>query len=62
LTATEQIRADHRLANLPVLAMTANVGAEHVAESFNAGMNDHLTKPVNMEELYAALFKWGKRG
>jgi len=59
LTATVQIRSDHRFTNLPILAMTANVGAEHLAESAAAGMNAHLTKPVDVNKLYSALKKWG---
>jgi len=62
LTATAQIRADHRYDNLPVLAMTANAAAEHQAESMSVGMNDHLTKPIDVNQLYNALKKWGKRG
>jgi len=42
--------------------MTANSGPEHMEESIKAGMNEHLTKPVDMEKLYCALIKWGKRG
>ena len=61
LTATAQIRSDPRFADLPVLAMTAHAGSEHLAESLNVGMNDHLTKPVDVEKLYGALTKWGKR-
>jgi signal transduction histidine kinase/ActR/RegA family two-component response regulator len=61
LTATAQIRADRRFDSLPVLAMTAHAGPEHLAESLSAGMNDHLTKPVDVERLYGALTKWGRR-
>ena len=61
LTAAAQIRADRRHDNLPILAMTANAGAEHLEESMRAGMNDHLTKPLDTEQLYKALIKWGKR-
>ena len=61
LTATAQIRADRRYDGPPILAMTANTGKEHYEESINAGMNDHLTKPINMEQLYKALLKWSKR-
>ena len=61
LTAASQIRSDHRYDDLPILAMTANVGAEHVKESFRAGMNDHLTKPVDAGQLYGALLKWSGR-
>ena len=61
LTTTIQIRSDQRYDNLPIIAMTANVGAEHVEESRNAGMNDHLSKPVDMDLLYNALIKWSGR-
>ena len=61
LTATSQIRSNSRYDDLPILAMTSNAGMEHIAESKNAGMNDHLTKPVDPEQLYQALIKWGKR-
>jgi CheY-like chemotaxis protein len=62
LTATVQIRADHRYDGLPILAMTANAGKEHFDESIKAGMNDHLIKPIDVEHLYNALIKWSKRG
>ena len=41
--------------------MTAGSAAEHLEESMKAGMNDHLTKPVDVEKLYSALIKWGGR-
>ena len=61
LTAASRIRSDPRYTNLPILAMTANAGAEHLEESIKAGMNDHLTKPVETEKLYEALLKWGRK-
>ena len=61
LTATAQIRSDSCYDSLPVLAMTANSESEHIEESKKAGMNDYLTKPVDVEKLYSALIKWGKR-
>jgi len=60
LSTTVRIRADSRYNSLPILAMTANAAMEHIRESFEAGMNDHLTKPVEKEQLYAALDKWRK--
>ena len=60
LTATAQIRLDPRYDALPILAMTANAGPEHLAESKSAGMNDHLTKPVEVGQLYSTLIKWKK--
>ena len=61
LTTTAQIRADGRFGDLPILAMTANAGAEHLEESMNAGMNDYLTKPVDTKQLYKTLMKWGRK-
>lgn len=61
LTATVQIRSDSQYDALPILAMTANAGAESMAESFKAGMNAFLTKPVDVPKLYRALIQWGKR-
>ena len=61
LTATTQIRADHRYDGLPIIAVTANAGKEHYEESMSAGMNDFLTKPVNVDQLYNALIKWSGR-
>jgi len=61
LTATAQIRTNHSYDDLPILAMTANSGVEHMEESMRAGMNDHLTKPVDVKHLYTALIKWNKR-
>ncbi len=61
LTAAAQIRADARYDGLPIIAVTANASPEHKQESREAGMNDHLTKPVDAEKLYSALAAWNKR-
>ena len=61
LTATEQIRSDPRYDKLPIVAMTAYAGDEHVAESIKAGMNGHLTKPIDTRQLYSELAKWGRK-
>ncbi len=56
--ATRRIRAQARFAKLPILAMTAD-SAEGVREKCLAvGMNDYLTKPIKMEELFATLALW----
>ena len=55
LAAAARIRADIRYDGTPILAMTANSGPEHIAESHAAGMNGHLTKPIDVDELYEAL-------
>ncbi len=58
LEATRHLRASPRLAELPVVAMTANAFGEDRAACLAAGMNDHVGKPVDPEQLYAALLRW----
>ena len=57
LEATKRIRALSRkdAAFIPIIAMTANVFDEDVRQSLEAGMNAHLSKPIEPERLYAAL-------
>lgn len=57
--ATRQIRAMERpdSATVPILAMTANAFSEDVARSEASGMNGHLSKPIDLDTLYAALAK-----
>ena len=58
--ATRTIRADGRFGALPIIAMTADITAEDRARCLDAGMNGHLTKPVDTEELFRVLVKWGR--
>ncbi|MDR3114581.1 MAG: response regulator [Treponema sp.] len=55
--ATRRIRAfDHpRAKTIPIIAMTANVFREDLERCFDAGMNSHLGKPLNFDELVATL-------
>ena len=55
--ATKCIRAleDKRLAEIPIVAMTANAFEEDRAKSRECGMNAHLAKPVNVQELEEAI-------
>lgn len=57
--ATRKIRAldDEYVRKLPIIAMTANAFAEDVQKSKEAGMNDHITKPVNLELFYSVIKK-----
>ncbi len=60
LTATRRIRAlpDPEAARTPIIAMTANVLPEQVARCREAGMDDHLGKPINLPLLLAAIDRW----
>jgi len=57
-TATKKIRANPEYANLPVLAMTANAMAGDREKSLEAGMNDHIAKPLDIEKAVATMSKW----
>jgi two-component system sensor histidine kinase/response regulator len=58
LQATRVIRRLPRYAETPIVAMTANAYAEDRERCLDAGMNDHVAKPVNPEKLYSAVLKW----
>ena len=57
LEATRRIRAAGSVA-LPIVAMTANAFGEDRSACLAAGMDDHVAKPVDPEQLYAALLHW----
>jgi len=58
LTATRQIRAMPGFGKLPILAMTAHAMPEDQAKSLEAGMNAHITKPIDPDLLFRAMLKW----
>ena len=58
--AVRAIRAQSELAALPIIAMTANAMLVDRAKALDAGMNDHLPKPIDPGELYAAIKRWFK--
>jgi signal transduction histidine kinase/DNA-binding response OmpR family regulator/HPt (histidine-containing phosphotransfer) domain-containing protein len=58
LTATRAIRALGKFDALPIIAMTAHAMAGDREKSLEAGMNDHVTKPIDPDLLFRALFKW----
>jgi two-component system sensor histidine kinase/response regulator len=58
LEATRRIRAIPGYERLPILAMTANAMAGDRERSIEAGMNDHVTKPIDPDQLFDALRRW----
>lgn len=58
LTATRIIRQTERLANLPILAMTAHTMVREREKSLAAGMNGHIGKPFDENDFYRLLAKW----
>jgi PAS domain S-box-containing protein len=58
LEATKIIRSDPRFKNIPILAMTAHAMTGDRELSIEAGMNDHITKPIDQALLFNALVKW----
>ncbi len=57
-TATREIRKDPLNSKLPIISMTANVMAADRQKCIEAGMNDHISKPIDPDELYRVLKKW----
>ncbi|MDR2187070.1 MAG: PAS domain S-box protein [Azonexus sp.] len=58
LAATRALRRDRRFDRLPIIAMTANAMEADRKRCLEAGMNDYVAKPINPEELWAALRRW----
>jgi len=59
-TATRLIRAQPRLQALPIIAMTAHALVEERQRCIEAGMNDHVSKPIDPDALFATLMRWAK--
>ena len=59
-TATRLIRAHPQLQSLPIIAMTAHALVEERQNCLDAGMVDHVTKPIDPETLLSTLLRWAK--
>ena len=59
-TASREIRQLPGFWDLPIIAMTANAMTGDREKALAAGMNDHITKPIDVKELLIALRKWVK--
>ena len=61
IEATRVIRSDPRFEQLPIIAMTANAMASDRDACLEAGMNDHIAKPIDPEQLFGVLLRWIRR-
>ncbi len=60
LEATRCIRKDPRFSNLPIVAMTAQAMTGDREKCIEVGMDDYITKPIDIKELFSTLVKWIK--
>jgi PAS domain S-box-containing protein len=58
LAATRAMRSDPALHDLPIIAMTANAMKADLDACLAAGMNDHITKPIDRKALVQTLRRW----
>jgi two-component system, sensor histidine kinase and response regulator len=56
--ATARIRSEKRFANLPIIAMTAHATVEERARCLEAGMNDHVAKPIDPPALFNTVARY----
>jgi two-component system sensor histidine kinase/response regulator len=60
ITATKLLRNDSRIKQIPIIAMTAHALVEERQRCIDAGMNDHVSKPIDPDALFSTLLKWAK--
>ena len=59
--ATRILRTDPRFGRLPIIAMTANAMASDRELCLEAGMNDHIAKPIDPDQMFSVLLRWIRR-
>jgi len=59
-TATREIRKQAQFKDLPIIAMTANAMAGDKEKVLEAGMWDHISKPLNVQAMFNTMAKWIK--
>jgi PAS domain S-box-containing protein len=59
-TATRLLRKIPRLRELPIIAMTAHALVEERQRCLDAGMSDHVSKPIDPDHLLSTLIRWAK--
>ena len=56
--ATIELRKDPRFKGLPIIAMTANAMSQDKDRARESGMNDHISKPIENDQLFAIMGRW----
>ncbi len=56
--AASRIRADHRYDTMPIIAMTAHAMVEERLRCLELGMNDHISKPIEVNKFFNTLQNW----
>ena len=59
-TATKLLRRAPRFQKLPIIAMTAHALVEERQRCLDAGMNDHVSKPIDPDNLFSTLMRWAR--
>lgn len=57
-SATQAVRQQLQLTELPVLAMTANAMAGDRDKALDSGMNDHIAKPLDVNQMFITMATW----
>jgi len=57
-TATREIRKQEKYQDLPIIAMTANAMSGDREKVIEVGMNDHIAKPINVNDMFNTMAKW----
>ena len=60
--ATRALRQNLQWRELPIIAMTANAMVGDRDKALAAGMNDHIAKPIKVDEMFATLARWVRPG
>lgn len=58
ISATRELRAKQQFRQLPIIAMSASTMPSDIDQCLQAGMNDHIAKPIDVKDLFNKLNQW----